>query len=142
TGDLLVPMSDGKALHANLVRPSADGTKPLPGPFPVLLTQTPYNKNTTGLNFEDDFLVEHGYAQVIVDVRGTGSSQGSWDSFGEREQQDSAELVDWLTGANPQIAKPAWSSAQIGVHGTSYGAINQLFTAAARPGSIRSAFPI
>src|SRR5437870_6408024 len=86
--DLLVPMSDGVVLHANVVLPSLDGKKPKPGSFPVLLTQTPYNKNSVGLNFEDDSLVEHGYAQVIVDVRGTGSSAGNWDSFGAREQQD------------------------------------------------------
>ena len=142
TRDLLLPMSDGIVLHANLVQPSTDGKTALPGAFPVLLTQTPYNKNSTGLNFEDDFLVEHGYTQVIVDVRGTGSSQGNWDSFGEREQQDGAELVDWLTGANPRIGKPAWSNGTLSLHGTSYGAINQLFTAARRPGVVKSIFPI
>jgi putative CocE/NonD family hydrolase len=142
TRDLLVPMSDGVALHANLVRPSLDGKKPLAGAFPVLLTQTPYNKNTTGLNFENDFLVEHGYAQVIVDVRGTGSSKGYWESFGEREQQDGAELVDWLAGVNPRIAKPSWADGRVSLHGTSYGAINQLLTAARRPAIVRSIFPI
>jgi len=140
--DLLVPMSDGVVLHANVVLPSANGNKPNAGSFPVLLTQTPYNKNSTGLNFEDDALVEHGYAQVIVDVRGTGSSQGNWDSFGAREQADGGELVDWLTGTNLRIAKPAWSNGTLGLHGTSYGAINQLLTAARRPGIVRSIFPI
>ena len=142
TRDLLVPMSNGVSLHVNVVLPSNDGKSALPGAFPVLLTQTPYNKNGVGLSFEDDFLVEHGYAQVIADVRGTGSSPGDWDSFGEREQQDGAELVDWLTGANPRIAKPAWASGTVSLHGTSYGAINQLFTAARRPGVVKSIFPI
>jgi putative CocE/NonD family hydrolase len=140
--DLLVPMSDGVTLHANVVLPSHDSKTADPGPFPVLLTQTPYNKNSIGLNFESDGLVQHDYAQVIVDVRGTGSSAGNWDSFGAREQQDSAELVDWLTGANPLIAKPSWADGRVGLHGTSYGAINQLFTAAERPGVVRSIFPI
>jgi uncharacterized protein len=139
--NLLVPMSDGVVLHADAVLPSSDSKTPLPGSFPVLLTQTPYNKNGA-LNFESDYLVQHGYAQVIVDVRGTGSSQGDWDSFGEREQADSGEIVDWLTGANPRIAKPAWSSGEISGHGTSYGAINQFLTASQRPGVLRSLFPI
>ena len=139
--NLLIPMSDGVVLHADVLLPSADSKTPLPGSFPVLLTQTPYNKNGA-LNFASNYLVEHGYAQVIVDVRGTGSSQGEWDSFGDREQQDSAELVDWLTGVNPRIAKPVWSSGDLSTHGTSYGAINQLLTAAKRPGVIRSTFPI
>jgi uncharacterized protein len=134
--NVLLPMSDGVVLHADILTP-----KGLPGPFPVLLTQTPYNKNGA-LNFAADDLVMHGYAQVIVDVRGTGSSQGNWDSFGEREQQDSGELVDWLTGANPRIPKPAWSNGKVGTHGTSYGAINQLLTAARRPAAILSTFPI
>jgi uncharacterized protein len=134
--NVLLPMSDGVVLHADILLP-----KGLAGPFPVLLTQTPYNKNGA-LSFAANDLVMHGYAQVIVDVRGTGSSQGNWDSFGAQEQQDSGELVDWLTGVNPRIPKPAWSNGKVGTHGTSYGAINQLLTAAKRPASILSTFPI
>lgn len=91
----------------------------------MLLTQTPYNKNGA-LSFEDDYLVEHGYVQVIADVRGTGSSEGTWASFGPREQRDGYELAKW-TRTQP------WSDGTIGLHGTSYGAINQLLTAEQQP---------
>jgi putative CocE/NonD family hydrolase len=139
--DLVLTMRDGIHLHANVVLPSNDGTTAAAGPFPVLLTQTPYNKNAPALNFETDGIVEHGYAQVIVDVRGTGASEGLWDSFGPLEQGDSAELVDWLTGASETLPQPAWANGTLGLHGTSYGAINQLLTAAQRP-VVKSLFPI
>src|SRR5207302_1563769 len=66
-----VQMSDGAVLYLDVVRPADSSGNPLPGHYPVLLTQTPYNKNAA-LNFENDYLVEHGYIQVIADARGTG----------------------------------------------------------------------
>ncbi len=129
-----VQMSDGVVLYLDVVRPADSGGNPLPGRYPVLLTQTPYNKNAA-LNFEDDYLVEHGYVQVIADARGTGSSEGSWDSFGPREQRDGYELAGW-TRSQP------WSNGTIGLHGTSYGAINQFLTAEQNPPGVKAAFPI
>ena len=71
-----ITMDDGTILEANILRPADASGKPAPGTFPVLLTQTPYNKEATSLNFENDYLIQRGYIQVIVDVRGTGSSEG------------------------------------------------------------------
>lgn len=132
--DVRITMSDGVRLTADVLHPGTDGVA-APGTFPVLLTQTPYNKAATGLNFRTDYLVTRGYVQVIVDVRGTGSSEGVWDSFGTREQLDGAELVEWAR------TQP-WSNGSIGLHGTSYGAINQLFTAAQQPAGLKAIFPI
>ena len=81
TTNVPVRMSDGVVLYADVIQPADSSGKALPGRYPVLLTQTPYNKNTPSLNFEDNYLVEHGYVQVIADVRGTGSSEGTWESF-------------------------------------------------------------
>jgi putative CocE/NonD family hydrolase len=130
-----VRMSDGVVLYVDVVRPASSQGQPLPGRLPVLLTQTPYNKNTPSLNFEDDYLVEHGYVQVIADVRGTGSSEGTWDSFGAREQRDGYELAEWAR-------RQPWSDGSIGLHGTSYGAINQFLTAEQDPPGVKAAFPI
>src|SRR5579884_1566832 len=135
TANVPVQMSDGTVLYVDVIRPADAGGNPLPGRLPVLLTQTPYNKNTPSLNFEDDYLVEHGYVQVIADVRGTGSSEGTWDSFGAREQRDGYELAEW-TRTQP------WSNGSIGLHGTSYGAINQFLTAEQQPPGVKAAFPI
>jgi predicted acyl esterase len=46
TKDVAITMSDGTVLSANVFRPArADGSA-APGRFPVLLVQTPYNKDT------------------------------------------------------------------------------------------------
>src|SRR5437764_5109492 len=135
TANVPIRMSDGIVLYADVVQPAVSSGKALPGRYPVLLTQTPYNKNSPSLNFENDYLVEHGYVQVIADARGTGGSEGAWDSFGAREQRDGYELAGW-TRSQP------WSNGSIGLHGTSYGAINQLLTAELQPRGVRAAFPI
>lgn len=137
TKDVALRMSDGVVLRADVRRPArADGT-PAPGRFPVIVTQTPYNKNVPGANFANDFLVQRGYVQVIADVRGTGSSAGTWTSFGPREQLDGKEIVEWAHSS----ARP-WSNGRVGLYGISYGAINQFFTAAKRPAGLRAMFPI
>src|SRR5205085_3471068 len=86
TTNVPITMDDGVVLKADVLRPAAKDGSAAPGRFPVLLTQTPYNKNSPSLNFENDYLVQRGYIQVIVDVRGTGSSGGQWASFSPREQ--------------------------------------------------------
>jgi uncharacterized protein len=42
-----VTMSDGTVLRANIYSPAINGAA-APGSFPVLLTQTPYGKDTAG----------------------------------------------------------------------------------------------
>jgi uncharacterized protein len=130
-----VRMSDRVILHVNVIRPAKRSGGPVRKRLPVLLTQTPYNNNSPKLNFEDSYLVEHGYVQVIADVRGTGSSEGMWSPFGRREQRDGYELAEWA-GRQP------WSDGRIGLHGTSYGAINQILTSEENPPGVMAAFPI
>ncbi len=132
--DVPITMSDGDVLDADVLHPAGQDGKPVPGRFPVVLTQTPYNKNSQGLNMRDDYLVQRGYTQIIVDVRGTGNSPGTWDSFGSREQRDGYELVQW---ADTQ----PYSDGRIALHGLSYGGINQLFTAAQQPPGLKAIFP-
>ena len=134
--DVAITMSDGTVLHADVLRPAdAQTGAAAPGRFPVVLTQTPYNKVAPQLNFENDYLVQRGYVQVIVDVRGTGSSEGNWSSFGADEQHDGAELVRWAR------TQP-FSDGRIALFGASYGAINQLFTAERQPKGLKAIFPI
>lgn len=133
--DVRVVMSDGVRLDVDVRRPAGQDGTPARGQFPVIVTQTPYNKNSPQLNFASDYLVQRGYVQVISDVRGTGSSEGSWDSFGPLEQADGKTLVEWA-GAQP------WSNGSIGLAGASYGAINQLFTAWLQPKGLKAIFPI
>ena len=126
--DVRIPMRDGVVLVADVYRPDA------PGRFPVLVTQTPYNKNGS-LGAGNRYFVERGYVHVVVDVRGTGGSGGVWESFGEAEQRDGYEIVEWA-------ARQPWSSGKVGLWGASYMAINQFFTAAQQPPHLRALFPI
>lgn len=131
--DVPIEMSDGTTLSANIFRPADKSGNPAPGRFPVLLVQTPYNKNTQDPH--SDYLVKRGYVDVIVDVRGSGDSGGTFDSWGTRMQLDGKELVAWC-------AKQPWSTGRVGLHGESWYAINQLLTAAQQPPALKAIFPV
>ena len=58
--------------------------------------------------------VAHGYAYVVVDVRGTGASFGTRTlEYSDAEVKDGSEIVDW-------IAHQPWSDGKIGSTGQSY----------------------
>lgn len=139
TTDLAIPMDDGVVLRGDLVRPvRADGSV-VARPLPVIVTITAYNKSVLsdagGLGGPgSDYLVKRGYAQLTVDARGTGSSEGVWEAFGPRETRDYGEVVAW---AHVQ----PWSNGRSGMTGPSYMGISQIFAAAARPPGLRAIFP-
>ncbi|WP_280473860.1 CocE/NonD family hydrolase, partial [Nocardia asiatica] len=83
----------------------------------------------------DRNLIRAGYTQVIADVRGTGFSQGAWDTLGEREQLDTREVIEWAA------AQP-WSNGRVGMSGGSYSGINQLRAAENAPAPLRAIFPV
>lgn len=123
-------MSDGTVLRANVILPG-DGQ----GKFPLALTATGYNKDATNptgtqcaeggaLAAPDPALLAAGYAVMLLDDRGTGASQGQWDSWGERTQADYEEVLDWIQ------AQP-WSNGKVGTHGGSYMGITSLLIAQA-----------
>ncbi|MFT3901527.1 MAG: CocE/NonD family hydrolase [Gordonia sp. (in: high G+C Gram-positive bacteria)] len=111
----------------------------------INLTGTPIDgfgdllKSMTGGTFRsftvDKDLVRAGYSYVVVDVRGTGFSQGKWDVFKEREQRDTVEVIDWA-------AKQRFSNGKIGMTGMSYSAINQVYAANRNPAALKAIFPV
>jgi putative CocE/NonD family hydrolase len=138
--NIAVPMSDGLSLQGDLVLPAnADGT-PASGKFPVVVEITAYNKGflrTGGASIggdSTDFLVKRGYAFLYVDARGTGTSPGTWQVFGEREQKDAGEAVSWA-------AEQSWSDGTVGMVGPSYMGISQLFAAGNQPQGLKAIFP-
>ncbi|MBB5911384.1 hypothetical protein BJY24_000251 [Nocardia transvalensis] len=80
-------------------------------------------------------LVSRGYAFLVVDVRGTGSSTGTWDFFGPREHRDYAETLAW-------IREQRWCDGHLGVTGISYGGIAALIAAGDRPAGLDAVFAI
>ncbi len=100
-----IMMRDGVVLYADVSRPDA------PGRYPVLITMTPYSKAIAGE--APGYLIARGYVHLAVDVRGQGSSGGTWCNRCEIEQMDGYEVVQWA-------AAQAWSDGNVGMYGSSY----------------------
>ncbi len=83
----------------------------------------------------DRQLIKSGYTQVVVDVRGTGFSQGEWDMLRQREQQDTVEVIDWAS-------RQPWSDGKVGMTGISYSGINQVQVAEKQPPALKAIFPV
>lgn len=129
TANIGVTMSDGTVLRVDEYYPTLSSGAAAPGPFPVLLTQVPYGKDSPadpveGNSYENPYFVQRGYIEVVADVRGTGDSQGDFGLFDPVQASDGATLVDWC-------AHLRGSDGNVGLFGASYFGINQLFTAAA-----------
>jgi predicted acyl esterase len=115
-------MSDGVVLKADVSYPTdkATGAR-ASGPFPVILTQTPYRARAT----QGDLFVQRGYIFVTAYVRGTQNSGGDFGFFSEQDAKDGAELVHWAA------TKLQNSNGKIGLWGGSYGGLDQVYTVAA-----------
>src|ERR1700722_7409251 len=104
---------DGTRLDADIWRPDA------PGPFPVLLMRQPYGRRiaSTLVYAHPAWYAAHGYIVAIQDVRGTGTSEGSFRLF-VHEEADGADAVIWA-------ADLPGSSGKVGMYGFSYQAVTQ-----------------
>lgn len=61
-----------------------------------------------------DLFVTHGYAYVVVDVRGTGASFGTRTTeYSDEEIADGRDILDW-------IVRQDWSNGTVGSQGQSY----------------------
>jgi uncharacterized protein len=138
-----VPMTDGTVLRADIHYPTDPTTgEPAAGPFPVLLSITPYGKKAPPPAAQigggaTPYLIKRGYIEAIVDVRGTGASSGSFEMFGPQQTHDGVDLVAWASTL-PN------SNGRVGTFGISYLGANQLFIAAAvGPNSpLKAIFPV
>ena len=138
-----VAMRDGVRIACDIYRPDAGGK------FPALLAMSPYGKAGQQLPIppapfggeyahieigDTDFLVSRGYAHVVVDVRGSGHSEGEFDVFSPKQAQDGYDLVEW-------IARQPWCDGNVGMIGISYYAIIQYLVAAQQPPHLKAIFP-
>ncbi|MBC9206207.1 CocE/NonD family hydrolase [Roseomonas aerophila] len=127
-------MRDGCRIAVDVWRPEG-----ATGPVPAILILTPYYRRFAVAAGSDAdaipnagkfvrYLVPRGYAVVVVDVRGTGASFGTRDSFrSPKEREDSREITDWV------VAQP-WSDGQVGATGISYpGAASDFLASTGHP---------
>src|SRR5258708_23969925 len=82
THDVRIATPDGISLDSDEYVPDSGR------PCPVIVIQTPYRKSGQVVAEGNTYYPSHGYAEIVVDVRATGSSPGFWESCGPDEQND------------------------------------------------------
>ncbi len=106
------------SLWALVIRPKRTLTE---GPQPTILMATAYSRMF--LNILVIPLVSYGYNVVVVDMRGTGTSEGHWNTMGLIESYDVKYIIDrW-------IPSKSWSDGTVGMVGPSYMGILQMLVA-------------
>jgi uncharacterized protein len=103
---VLVPMRDGVRLSTDLYLP--DG----PGPWPVILTRTPYGNSDPARTERLLWFTQRGFATAFQDCRGRYDSEGEWEPF-RTEREDGLDTLSWLAAQD-------FCNGSIGVTGRSY----------------------
>jgi len=137
--DIAIKGAGGTTIRVDEIYPTTASGAAAKGPFPVLLTMTPYGKGQGGSTSPgsaaspggasatggpDNYLAQRGYIEVVEDVRGTGDSNGSWGLFDPVQQRDAIKVLDWA-------AHIPHSDGRVGTYGPSYLGIDQLLLAGA-----------
>ncbi|MDT9600214.1 CocE/NonD family hydrolase [Sphingosinicella rhizophila] len=125
--NLLAPMRDGARLAVDIIAPDAEG------PFPVILTRTPYDKTSSRTNPFVLDLVRRGYLVAAQDVRGRFNSDGEFDPY-RQEHDDGYDTVEWL-------ARQPWCDGNVGMIGGSYVGQTQWFAASHAPPALKAIVP-
>jgi uncharacterized protein len=123
-----VPMRDGVALRADILRPAVAGR------FPVLVYRTPYGKDAAQQEYTIfQHAVERGYVVVIGDVRGRYHSGGEFRPY-ENEGRDGYDTIEWA-------AVQPWSNGAVGTFGLSYPGAVQWLAAVKPPPHLKAMVP-
>ncbi len=123
--DVRIPTGvPGLTLSADVYRPRVDRA------VPALVTVLPYRKDfVAGGSYDEParWFAARGYASLVVDLRGTGDSDGiRRPEFDPGDADDGMATVSWA-------AAQAWCDGAVGMWGLSYAANVALRTASRRP---------
>lgn len=102
----------------------------LPGPRPLVLARTPYNKNTLEFHARGEAWAEAGYHFAAMDVRGRGDSEGSFEPW-RNEGRDGFDSIAWL-------ARQEWCNGDVITWGQSYLGCIQWMTALTKPPALKA----
>ena len=135
--DVQIPMRDGKFLLADIHRPKEAGH------YPVLIAASPYLRQIQDLGAPagfieagaSDFLVPRGYVHIILNLRGTGGSEGVFTFSDGQERRDLYDAIEWA-------AEQSWSDGNIGMIGISYFAGTQMEAAVEQPPHLKAIMPV
>jgi len=120
-----IPMRDGVRLHATVYRPKD------PQPTPVIFTLTPYIADS--YHPKAVYFAQNGYAFVLVDCRGRGNSEGTFESY-VNDGRDGHDVVEWL-------AVQPWCTGAVAMWGGSYAGFDQWMTLGEFPPHLRTIVP-
>jgi uncharacterized protein len=138
----IAKMRDGTPLAANVFKPA--GT----GPWPVVMTRTPYlkdgrvdrehdadgSKTREALVKQAKHYTDAGFVFVLQDVRGKGRSKGFYAAF-ENDVEDGYDSVEWA-------ARQPWSNGKVGLSGGSAMGITSNEAAMAAPPHLKAAYVV
>jgi putative CocE/NonD family hydrolase len=130
---------DGVRLRYSALLPNGKG------PFPVIVNYSGYDPGSIGgksylqndqsmSTTLDRDLIEHGYAVVGVNARGTACSEGIFDFLGPDYGRDGRDAIEF-------IATRPWSNGAIGMGNWSWAGMSQLATASERPPHLKAIAP-
>ena len=140
---LELPMQDGTEVHIEVTRPADRRRRGrCAGQWPVILEASPYHgtlADREGMRILPDpvgedgvslgltgYFAPKGYAVVMMDLRGTGQSDGCLDHLGAKDAQDLKDVVEWA-------ASQPWSNGRVGMTGHSYVGSTPSLAAAMHP---------
>jgi predicted acyl esterase len=134
-----VPMHDDINLYVEATYP--DPKKYGKKGWPVIMEVSPYHgtlADREGTRIFPDpteesqmigltgYFAPRGYAVVMVDLRGTGRSEGCLDHLGPNDAKDLKTIIEWA-------AKQSWSNGKVGLTGHSYVGSTPSIAAAQNP---------
>jgi len=127
--------ADGTILRGDVYLPEAGG------PVGTVLQLSPYWNTIKGPgeqqagNEEVRPFVEAGFAVALVNLRGTGESDGCFQWGSRLDWSDASTVVE-------SLAAQPWSNGNVGMYGTSYEGWTQYMAMADPPPSLKAAVPI
>jgi putative CocE/NonD family hydrolase len=123
--DVKIEMRDGTLLNAEVWR-NDDATRAAP----VILIRSPYPDPVARASLDPVRAVRMGFAVVVQQIRGTGSSEGIFEPW-VAEAKDGADTIAWC-------ARQSWCSGAVATMGLSYLAHAQLYAAGESAPALRA----
>ncbi|NOV01276.1 CocE/NonD family hydrolase [Paenibacillus planticolens] len=123
---VMVPMRDNIRLATHVWLPEGKG------PWPVLLMRNPYVNSSDVYDPSFVLFARYGYAVVLQECRGRGSSEGTWEPY-VNERSDGLDTLDWLV-------RQTWQDGSIGLYGGSYLSFNQWILADCLPPEVKTLY--